>query len=167
MLVDEMEQGLEPDRIKQLARYFLEHESGQIFVTTHSRDAITEFGSEPLVFLLRDDSSDSVEKRYFQTGQTDLQKAIRACPEAFFAKKVIVCEGATEVGICRAMDKWRRKCGKAQMSLRDCAYIDGTGSTLFSRAQEVSNCMKAAVVCDSDESALNLKKPSMEAAIFD
>lgn len=146
MLVDELEQGLEPDRVKQLARYLSEHDSGQVFVTTHSRDAIVEFGSAPLLFLLRHKVGDVVEKRRLDADNENLQKAVRACPEAFFAKKVIVCEGATEVGICRSLDKWRRRASKPQMAVRDCAYIDGTGSSLFSRAEEISKCMETAVL---------------------
>lgn len=171
MLIDEIEQGLEPDRVKQAVRSLNGHHAGQIFITTHSRDAITELGSEPLFFLLKDKKTDDIEKRSFNLSHEDLQKTIRACPEAFFAKKVIVCEGATEVGICRAMDKWRRTTTKPKMSFKDCAYVDGTGNTIVQRVDEINAVgLKTALFCDSDLPEINQKKShwkTVGVSIFD
>ncbi len=171
MLIDEIEQGLEPDRIKQLVRALQENNNGQIFITTHSRDAITELGSEPLIFLLKDKETDNIEKRDFDLSSDALQKTIRACPEAFFAKKIIICEGATEVGICRALDKWRRNNKKSQMSFKNCAYVDGTGNTLVQRVKEINDVgLKTALFCDSDLAEINNKKSQWETdgvSIFD
>jgi len=166
MLIDEIEHGLEPDRIKQTVRSLQQHHAGQVIITTHSRDAITELGAEPLLFLLKGKKTDSIEVRHFSEGDEELQKSIRACPEAFFAKKVIVCEGATEIGICRAMDKWRRQLGKEQMSFRDCAYVDGTGNNLVSRTREISGCMDVALFCDSDDTTVNAAKSTFD-RVFD
>lgn len=171
MLIDEVEQGLEPDRVKQAVRSLNEHHAGQIFITTHSRDAITELGSEPLLFLLKDKKTDDIETRSFDLSNEELQKTIRACPEAFFAKKVIVCEGATEVGICRSMDKWRKQNSKEQMSFKDCAYVDGTGNTIVQRVEEINEAgLKTALFCDSDLTKINEKKSQWEVdgiSIFD
>ena len=171
MLIDEVEQGLEPDRVKQAVRFLNGHHAGQIFITTHSRDAITELGSEPLLFLLKDKKTDDIEKRSFHLSNENLQKSIRACPEAFFAKKVIICEGATEVGICRAMDKWRKQNFKEQMSFRDCAYVDGTGDTIVQRVNEINEAgLKTALFCDSDLETINEHKHQWEevgVSIFD
>jgi putative ATP-dependent endonuclease of the OLD family len=171
MLIDEIEQGLEPDRIKQAVRSFGGHHAGQIFITTHSRDAITELGSEPLLFMLKDNYTNKLETRSFSVDNEDLQKAVRACPEAFFSKKVIICEGATEVGICRAMDKWRRSINKPQMSFKDCAYIDGTGNTIVQRVDEINRAgLNTALFCDSDLEEINKKKDVWKAegvSIFD
>ena len=171
MLIDEVEQGLEPDRVKQAVRSLNGHHAGQIFITTHSRDAITELGSEPLLFLLKDKQTDDIETRLFEISNEDLQKTIRACPEAFFAKKVIICEGATEVGICRAMDKWRKKISKEQMSFKDCAYVDGTGNTIVQRVNEIREVgIKTALFCDSDVETINEHKPQWQedgVSIFD
>ena len=171
MLIDEVEQGLEPDRVKQAVRSLNEHHAGQIFITTHSRDAITELGSDPLLFLLKDKETDVIEQRPFDCSHENLQKTIRACPEAFFAKKVIICEGTTEVGICRAMDKWRRSKGKKQMSFNDCAYVDATGSNLDVRVDEINSVeIKTSLFCDSDRDDINKKKESWKTlgvSIFD
>ena len=159
MLIDEVEQGLEPDRVKQVVRSLNGHHAGQIFITTHSRDAITELGSEPLLFLLKDKKTDNIKSRPFDHNDGELQKTIRACPEAFFAKKVIVCEGATEVGICRAMDKWRAQHSEERMSFKDCAYVDGTGNNIAQRVHEINEAgLKTALFCDSDLKDINAKK---------
>jgi hypothetical protein len=159
MLIDELEQGLEPDRVKQAVRSLGGHHAGQIFITTHSRDAITELGAAPLLFILKDKITENIETRSFDQGNEDLQKAVRACPEAFFSKKVIICEGATEVGICRAMDKWRRTIGKPQMAFRDCSYVDGTGDTIVQRVKEIKAVgIDTALFCDSDKDIINDRK---------
>ena len=159
ILVDELEQGLEPDRIKHLARYLKEEAAGQIFLTTHSRDAIQEFGSAPIVRLNKSPKTNEILVRPFDGSDAELQKAVRACPEAFFAKKVIICEGATEVGICRALDSWRLANQKASMTFLDCAYVDGTGNSLTSRTSEIHEVgIETAVLCDSDDENINATK---------
>lgn len=170
MLVDEVEQGLEPERIKTLVSNLNNQVNGQIFITTHSRDVIIELGTEPLFHLVKDTFSDEITLKELTLSGEELQKAVRACPEAFFAKKVIVCEGATEVGICRALDKWRKQQKLQQMTLKDCTYVNGEGNNLVSRVLEISECIPAtALFCDSDDSGVNDKKADIEknASIFD
>lgn len=170
MLVDEIEQGLEPDRIKQLVRTLKEQPS-QIFLTTHSREVVTELSANSLLLVLKENNGSKIEARRLGADHNRLQKAIRACPEAFFAKKVIVCEGATEIGICRAIDNWRITQDKEQMSFKDCAYVDGNGNTLVERTQEIKQAgIRTALFCDSDDSAVNTKKDSLKSlgiTIFD
>jgi putative ATP-dependent endonuclease of OLD family len=159
MLIDEIEQGLEPDRVKQAVRALETHSAGQIFLTTHSREVITELGSQPLLFVIRNQLDDSIKTRLFSERDIDLQKTVRACPEAFFAKKVIVCEGATEIGICRAIDKWRGETAQSHMALLDCAYVDGTGSTIDVRIDEIEQSgIQTSIFCDSDLPKINEKK---------
>lgn len=159
MLIDEIEQGLEPDRVKQAVRALETHSAGQIFLTTHSREVITELGSQPLLFVIRNELDDSIKTRLFSERDVDLQKTVRACPEAFFAKKVIVCEGATEIGICRAIDKWRGETAQSYMALLDCAYVDGTGSTIDVRIDEIEQSgIQTSIFCDSDLPTINDKK---------
>lgn len=162
MLVDEIEQGLEPDRIKHLIRALKETNSGQIFLTTHSREAVTEMDSKNLLLILKESGGSKIESRQLMGDNEGLQKVVRACPEAFFAKKVIVCEGATEIGICRALDKWRNAQSKGQMSFKDCAYVDGTGNTLIERVQNIRGAgLKTALFCDSDDTNVNSKKTDL------
>lgn len=168
MLVDEIEQGLEPDRIKQLVRTLKEQQPSQIFLTTHSREVVTELKVSSLLLVLKESNGSKIEARRLDTDNDRLQKAVRACPETFFAKKVIVCEGATEIGVCRAMDRWRKSHEKEQMSFKDCAYVDGTGSTLVERAQEIQNVgISTALFCDSDDSSVNSTKNRLKVSGVD
>ena len=171
MLVDEIEQGLEPDRVKQLVRILKEQQLSQIFLTTHSREVIEELNASSLLLAIKENNGPQFELRKFRADNVGLQKAVRACSEAFFAKKVIVCEGATEIGICRSMDKWRISQNKEQMSFKDCAYVDGTGSTLVERSREIQQAgINTALFCDSDDPSVNSEKDSLITAgvnIFD
>jgi predicted ATP-dependent endonuclease of OLD family len=163
MLIDEIEQGLEPDRIKLLSRVLKEENHGQIFMTTHSRDVITELDSTDLIIIHHNRRTSEIIINNFEQKIENLQKCVRACPEAFFAKKVIVCEGATEVGICRAFDQHRQLVEKKPpLSFTDCAYIDGTGNELESRAVQLNDAnFKVAILCDSDQIGLNSQKTDL------
>lgn len=161
-LIDEIEQGLEPDRVRQIVRNLKDNGSGQVIITTHSREVITELYSQDLVLLVVNKVSGEIVSKNLEVDDDKLQGVIRACPEAFFAKKVIVCEGATEVGICRALDKFRRDTGNDQLSLKDCAYVDGNGHSFTERANDIKEAgIDAAVFCDSDRD--NELKPSKDA----
>ena len=162
MLIDEIEQGLEPDRIGLLARTLKEENSGQIFITTHSRDVVVELSSEDLIVLHKDKDTFEMKVSPLDYNRKQLQGVVRACPEAFFAKKVIVCEGATEVGICRALDKYRKNNGKSLMSFVDCAYVDGAGSEFVNRALQINEAEISVVAfCDSDDTGINDHKSRM------
>ncbi|MDR2273703.1 MAG: ATP-binding protein [Sphingobacterium sp.] len=164
MLVDEIEQGLEPDRAKQLIRELSDNGKGQVFITTHSREVITELTVGSLVLILKDNTNSRIEGRKLPH-IASLQAVVRACPDAFFAKKIIVCEGATEIGIMRALDKYRKQIGKEQMSFKDCAYIDGGGRNLTERVQGIKNVnLEPVIFCDSDDAAVNQEKGALRAA---
>lgn len=155
MLIDEVEQGLEPDRVRNLVRSLKKDISGQIFITTHSSEVISELEVNDLVIIKNNDGEVMVSDPdiYFQD-------IIRACPEASFAKKVIVCEGKTEIGICRALDAYRKKNNAEYMSLKDCVYTFGGGSNFTSRAMKLKKLgLIVCVFCDSDDSKL---KPTKE-----
>lgn len=160
-LIDELEQGLEPDRIKQLIRSLKDDNKNQIFITTHSRDAIVELVVSDLFLVRKKESNEIIVNDL--SYKTDLQGTIRTCPEAFFAKKIIVCEGATEVGICRALDKFRKQNQQEIMTFKDCAYLDGHGSDFFKKTEEmVSFFDKTCVLMDSDDKAANAKKENLK-----
>ncbi len=95
ILIDEIEQGLEPDRAQGLVSTIKKQHQGQVFITTHSRDVLVELAAHD-IFLLRKGAQSLL-------GFNDsMQGLIRRFPEAFFAKKVVVAEGKTEIGILRA-----------------------------------------------------------------
>jgi hypothetical protein len=152
VLVDEVEQGLEPDRVKQLIRSLDQTSFGQFFITTHSRDVICEIGAPGIVLLVRNPKTSEIVTKSFDVEYERLKATVRACPDAFFARRVIVCEGDTEIGICRALDKARLSKGQSPMSFGDCAYVNGTGDNLGEYADKLSSVgISVLVLCDSDK----------------
>ena len=126
VLIDEIEQGLEPDRIRTIINKLSQVETGQIFVTTHSRDTIVESKSDA-IHLMKKGSN------FFYQFEHELQGLLRSQPEAFFARRVILCEGATEYGIIRALDHYLQREGKLGLSARSIAVVDSKGGDNFYR----------------------------------
>ena len=65
--------------------------------------------------------------------ESELQGLLRSQPEAFFARRVILCEGATEYGIIRALDHYLQREGKLGLSARSIAVVDSKGGDNFYR----------------------------------
>lgn len=171
-LIDEIEQGLEPDRVRQVARTLKDDKQGQVIITTHSREVATELEAKDLLVVNANRDSGEVRSEFLDLDDSALQGVIRACPEAFFSHKVIVCEGATEVGICRALDAYRRKQGRETLSFSGCAYIDGTGHSFTERALNTRKAgLEVSVLCDSNvDDELKPTKEELDAegvSIFD
>lgn len=166
MLIDEIEQGLEPDRVKHLVRTLYKDNKGQIFIATHSQGVIEELEVENILILDNDKGLVQCKK-----GDKKFQNVIRACPEAVYARKVIVCEGKTEIGICRALNDFRMKEGKTNLPALDVVYTEGRGDNLSERAHELKKLgLDICILCDSDKENLNEKKDEMRSVrikIFD
>lgn len=124
ILIDEIEQGLEPDRIRTIIKKLSQVEQGQIFVTTHSRDVVVESKANS-IYLMKKDSN------FFHQFEPELQGLLRSQPEAFFARRVILCEGATEYGIIRALDQHLQGKDKLGLSARSIAIVDSKGGDNF------------------------------------
>jgi len=155
VLIDELEHGLEPDRAQHLAKTLKEGNLGQIFITTHSRDILVELQAENL-FLMRQEA----------VGLKRLNDALQGCirnnPEAFFAKRILVCEGATEVGICRALNDHRIQQGKDNATFKGIRFVDGGGANLVKYSRNFKEAgYDVCAFCDSDESSLNSKKSAL------
>lgn len=155
-IIDEIEQGLEPDRVKQLIRALKNNNSGQIFLSTHSPSVIEELPCEDINLVnKKEDSEHSIS--FCSSSQ---QGIIRSCPAALYAEKIIVCEGATEVGLCRAIDRYMQQENSVGFSAKNAFYIDANGQ---SRVREKAEMLKSfqknvSVLCDSDVQDLNDKK---------
>lgn len=143
-LIDEIEQGLEPDRARHLANLLSKDFKGQVFITTHSQDVILEPSAEH-IFLMR-----KGEKQLMTFG-ADLQGTLRAYPEAFFAKRIIVGEGATEVGIIRGIDHYLQEKGEIGLAVRGIVVLDGGGSDKFCKTATLLRQKKYEVLAFSDK----------------
>ncbi len=105
-LIDELEIGLEPHRIRGLI-YKLKNSNQQIFATTHSPVVIRELGvADNELYVCKRDAAGTVSLESLAV-VPDIQGQVRANAEAFLGSKIICCEGPTEVGCLRAYDVYR------------------------------------------------------------
>ena len=90
----------------------------------------------------------------------EIQSTIRLYPDAFLAPNVIVCEGASEVGLVRGLDQYRTANGHDAITAQGTALVDcggGDADRPFKRAAAFRALgYRAAVVRDDD------KKPTAE-----
>jgi putative ATP-dependent endonuclease of OLD family len=135
VIVDEVEHGLEPHRIIRLLGALGAKDPAppiQVFMTSHSPVAVKELGVEQLTIVRQ--SNDNIALIWVGDHQ-ELQGTARMFPEAFLAKSVLVCEGATEVGFMRGIDQWCSDAGKPSLHAAGTSLIDGGGDNMLPRAQ--------------------------------
>lgn len=145
LLIDEIEQGLESDRIQNLARILKSNKNSQVFITTHSRDVIVELSAKDLYKV-----SKASNKLYSFTEAE--QGTLRGNPEAFYARKIILCEGATEVGIIRGIINSNYDKNDFRYSSNGIRYLDCKGDSKIQSYIEVFKDKEydLLVFCDSD-----------------
>lgn len=106
VLVDELEQGLEPHRVlgavAQLKKWQKEAEGaglakGQILMTTHSDVVLAELPPSALFIVSRSENAFADIKHASASG--DLSRVLKGAPRALFARRILLCEGATELGL--------------------------------------------------------------------
>jgi len=155
ILIDELEYGLEPHRIIRLLSSLGAKEAEpplQVFMTTHSPVALRELSGNQL-YVTRQ----IADKHDIQAiGTThDIQSTIRLYPDAFLAPSVIICEGASEVGLIRGIDQhWTATAGKSinayGVALVDCG--GGEADKPYKRAAVFQALgYRTAIVRDSDQ----------------
>ena len=153
-LFDEVEVGLEPHRISRLLQHLKEDDTGQYFITTHSPVVLRELIVADLHIVHCDGGRIDVLAADKPAIADAIQGKIRIGAEAFLAPKVVVCEGATEVGFLRGLDDyWVTSEDKDSFAYRGVALFDATGA---SKIKEIAETIKAlgydvAVLADSDE----------------
>lgn len=147
VLVDELEQGLEPDRVVTLTRILKGTNKGQVFITTHNADVVSECDCHNL-FVRHKDSS------YLQNVSNDLYACHRYNPDVFFAKQIVLCEGDTEQGFLRSVDNWILAKSNLNFSSQGIILANvGGGANMYiyaQRLQELGYCV--CVFADDDQS---------------
>ncbi len=157
ILIDEIEQGLEPDRVKFLVNRLKQNNQGQIFITTHSNNVIVELEAKD-IFLKKNDNRSGLF-----SFNDNFQGCIRNNPNAFFAKRLIVCEGETEVGICRALNNHRINNGYDNLELNGISLVNGTGNNFVDYCLHFRNAgFDVCAFCDSDNPDINSKKTLLQ-----
>lgn len=109
-LIDELEIGLEPHRIRGLI-HRLKNTGQQIFTTTHSPVVLKELHEnvDELYVCKRDNTGEVILESF--AGVPNIAQSILANAEAFLGSKIIACEGVTEIGCLRAYDLYRFESG--------------------------------------------------------
>ena len=129
-LIDEIEYGLEPHRIRHLLHTLSNNHSkdkndGQLFITTHSKEVIEELHAYEINIVRSVNGTTTIKQV-----DNGFQGTIRAESAALLGKKIIVCEGKTELGICRIMDKrWAEEPNGKPFAHLGVVAVDGNGST--------------------------------------
>ena len=102
VLIDELEQGLEPDRIITLVRMLNDTTEGQVFITTHSLNVVLESEWHNIFIVNKGAKSLFVLDK-------ELDTCRRTNPEFLFAKKIICCQGKKEFTFINGLDTLARE----------------------------------------------------------
>lgn len=137
VLVDELEQGLEPHRIlgavSQLKRSQAEAAQhrrpiGQILMTTHSDVVISELNATSL-FIMRKNQATRASILQQASLAGDLTPIMKHSPRSLFGRRILICEGATELGLMLGMrDFYPARHGDVPVEHHGAAIIDGRGA---------------------------------------
>ncbi len=168
ILLDEIESGLEPYRLRSLINELREtHQTvGQVITTTHSPVAVAAFDikDEPEIMVVH--SKDGGTEAITLLGENKdankaLQSELRVNPEAFLSERLIVCEGKTEIGFIMALDKYIKDTSGFCLAYKGINSANGQGTKIFSCAEQLNKCgYKTCLLMDSDLPDINKKKDS-------
>lgn len=131
-LVDEVEIGLEPHRIAKFLRALgskSPDQGFQVFMTTHSPIVLRELSANQL-HIIRGGDAHAIT---YAGDADDVQGSLRSAPEAFLGGHVLICEGATEVGLIRGIDLYREENGLPTFGAAGGVCVDAGGVTKIYR----------------------------------
>lgn len=128
VLIDEVEHGLEPHRIRRLVKALCEGRTvGQVIMSSHSPTPVVARPVKELRFIRHSNGQLHVHA-CDESGQEALQSVIRSCPLAVFARVLIVCEGKTEEALCGMLDQaWSASHEGEGFDLRGVVSVNGGG----------------------------------------
>jgi len=129
VVIDEVEYGLEPHRLIRLLDSLGAKDSEsplQVFLTTHSPVPLRELSGDQL-YIVREDNG--IHKAVKAGTSDETQSTLRTDPEAFLSKSIIVCEGASEIGFSRGMDRFWADQGRASFSSLGGSYVNAGGGS--------------------------------------
>lgn len=154
-LVDEVEYGLEPHRLMRLLDSLGAKDAAQplqVFMTTHSPVTLRELAGNQLFVVRR---RLGIHTATCAGSHDGVQGTLRRSAEAFLAKSVIVCEGASEVGFARGIDQWCVQSGAKSFLAHGGAYVDAGGGSpdqCFTRGEAFLNLgYRVLVFVDADK----------------
>jgi putative ATP-dependent endonuclease of OLD family len=109
----------------------------QAFMTTHSPIALRDLSGNQLAVVRNRGERHEV----MSVGVADgIQSTIRLFPDAFFAKRAVVCEGASEVGFLRGLDQFNVEAGFLSVQAAGTALVDAGGvNNLYKRVTALAS----------------------------
>ncbi|MDQ1351096.1 MAG: family ATPase [Acidobacteriota bacterium] len=154
LLIDEVEYALEPYRIRHLLQKLQQltgdssSSAGQVIMTSHNHTVVVELASEKLCVVRSKDGTTTV----IPVGKA-LQSIVRSVPESVLSRKILVCEGKTEYGLCRSLDNfWATEEHKRPFAFFSVTIVEGGGHSAPQRARElVSLGYDVCLFIDSDK----------------
>ena len=137
ILVDEIEHGLESHRIIGAISQLKANQStaaaagmpvGQVLLTTHSDIALAESGAQSL-YVIRTSRPDRVTTAKKTEVPVPIATLMRFTPRALFARRIVVCEGMTEVGLLLGVrEQWPDRHQGKPIEQLGVALADGNGA---------------------------------------
>lgn len=165
-LFDEVEFGLEPHRISRLLKHVREDKRGQYFLTTHSPVVLRELTVNELYIVHSKAGVVRIIPAYCEgLVAHEAQGKIRSSAEAFLAKKVVVCEGATEVGFLRGYDDYQVGMDKDPFSFHGVSLLNAGGSSKIKALSEAFKVLGYEVCVVADGDAEKQFSPANEAEL--
>lgn len=160
VLVDEIEHGLEPHRIigaicqlkSDQAKAIADGKPiGQVLMTTHSDVALGEVDASSLRVVQVSHPSRQVLVRQPATPDP-IRALLRHTPRALFARRILVCEGNTELGLLLGLrENWPSRHDGRPIEQIGSAIADGNGGEACSIALALAALgYKVALYRDSD-----------------
>jgi hypothetical protein len=161
VLVDEIEHGLEPHRIigaiAQLkgdqAKAATDKKAvGHLLMTTHSDVALGE-ASEDSLHVIKTTRPDRIASITTPATPESLRPLLRFTPRALFARRILVCEGYTEVGLLLGLrEHWPVRHDNKPIEQLGAAIADGNGGEACAMALALATLgYLTALFRDSDD----------------
>lgn len=151
VLIDEIEQGLEPDRIISLVRILKTTTAGQVFITTHSLNVVLEAEWHNLFIVNKGTNT-------LHVLDEELNGCRRSNPQALFARKIICCEGKTELGFLRYLDTWIYDKYHTSLSAKGVVLVNAAGGNkMYSYAVKLKKLGYETCVFADNDNAKEIK----------
>jgi len=174
VIIDEIELGLEPHRIIGAISQLKTHQKsaqdgseavGHIIMTTHSDIVLGECGAENLLVCQLDKSNYSVSLKQPQF-PNPINSLMRHMPRALFARRILVSEGFTEVGLLLGLREcWTQRHNNIPIEQLGAAIANGNGEEAVAMSVALSNLgFPVALFRDSDKGLKDDEKTALTSA---
>ena len=169
--IDEVEHGLEPHRLGQTLRHLKKRTDAgelQVIMTTHSPITVETLGAVDLV-VVHTDGAGATTCQPVPEDLDNVQGTFRSAPDALLGRRVLVGEGATEVGFLRGLlrhwDAERIAADEAPAAAIGTVLVNGKGGKQpTQRAQNFQQLgYPTCMLVDNDDRAIDESVADAEA----